>query len=699
VLKSYLRTALRFLWQQKSYTFLNLLGLAVGLACSFLIFLWVQDELRYDQFHNEGDQIHRVMRNYFTSDGKVFTWSAIPMPLADVLREEYPEITHTVLMTWKNEALVATEEEAFREQGRYVGPAFFEVFSFPLVRGAPETALTDPNAIVISASLARKYFGPDWQEDGAALGQPLRVDNRKTFTVTGVFEDVPAHSSLRFDYVLPIADFVQRNDWLESWGNNALRLFVRLHDAARSDVVSAKITDVIEAHHEESRAALFLQAYPDMHLHSDFENGELVGGRIEYVRMFTIVAIFILLIASINFMNLSTARSAQRAREIGVRKAMGATRNALARQFVGESVGMALAALVVAVAVVALCLPGFNALTGKAVALSHVFSVGTLTFFLSIAVGTGLLASSYPALYLASFDVAAVLRGGSRDQARGGGFRRGLVVFQFAMSILLIIGTVTVYQQIDYIRTKNLGLDRDNLVHLTLEGDIRTRYDAFKQELERQPGIASVTVTDGDPLSISNSTSDPTWQGKDPDSEILFHVISVGHDFIETTKMEMAAGRSFSKAFGADSLNYLVNEAAARAMGMEEPLGEALTFWEQTGEIIGVVEDFHMTSLYAPIEPTIIRLDRDRAWRLYVRTEPGATEAALANLEALYKTFNPSYPFEYRFVDESYEHGTSPCWPCLLRAWACLGWRPTPPSGARAKLASARCWAHPWSPS
>ncbi len=651
--KNYLKTALRHFRRHKAYSSINVLGLSIGLACSFLIVLWVQDEVGYDRFHEEGDQLYRVMRNYFTDD-QIYTWSALPKPLAQVLEDDYPEITHAVLVTTEKEMLLAHQDQTFRERGRYASPALFEIFSFPFIQGDPGTALDDPYAIAISESLARKYFGADWQAEGRTLGQTLRIDNRQDFTVTGVFEDVPAHSSIRFDYVIPVEEYIQRNTWLEHWGNSGLLLFVRLRQDADPAAVSEKIKNVIKDHHASADVALFLQPYADIYLYSDFEDGQLVGGRIEYVRMFGLVALFILLIASINFMNLSTARSARRTREVGVRKAVGATQRTLIGQFIGESVLTALFALVLAMLLVAVALPAFNELTSKHIAIDYLNPTSWLTF-LGIAVLTGLLAGSYPAFYLSSFNVVSVLRGAVARRPGSVGLRKGLVVFQFTMSMLLIIGTLTVYTQIDYIHSKNLGMDRENLVYLDLEGGIAEQYDAFKQELLARPGIATVTTSSQNPLSVDQSTSDPTWDGKDSDSEILFHIINANYDFFKTMKMEMADGRVFSKAFATDSVNYIINEESAHAMGMDNVLGARLSFWGQEGEIVGVVKDFHIDSFYEPIEPTIIRFDPESTRMLFVRTQAGKTPEALVSLEALYKTFNPEYPFDYRFLDEDFE--------------------------------------------
>ena len=653
MLKNYLKIALRNLQRQKGYSILNITGLSVGLACSFFILLWVQDEVSYDRFHTEGDRLHRVMRNYYTSE-QTFTWASMPMPVAQVLEDEYPEVEHAILISWSQQMLLSRGDQTFRESGHYVGPAFFEAFSFPFIQGNPATALGDPGNIVISESLAQKYFGPDWQTSGSVLGQTITVDQQRDLKVTGVFEDVPSTSTLQFDFMMPVEIFISENDWLEHWGNSTLRVFVQLQEGADASALNGKIKNIINDHHENASVDLFLQPVADMHLYDDFEAGQLVGGRIEYVRTFSIVALFIVLIACINFMNLATARSSQRAREIGVRKAVGATRPALIRQFIGESVLMALLALVLALGLVALLLPAFNELTDKSIALLQLDPTFWL-LFLGIALVTGLLAGSYPALYLASFNVIAVLRGTAVRRPGGRGVRKGLVVFQFAMSILLIVGTMTVYAQMEYIRTKNLGLDRENLVSVALEGPAAEQAETFEQVLEKEAGIASVTRSSQNPLSVGQSTSDPAWEGKDPDSEVLFNIINTGYDFVETMKMELASGRDFSRAHATDSVNYLVNERAAAVMGMTDPVGQRLTFWGQEGEIVGVVKDFHIASLYDEIEPTVIRFDPERAQLIYVRTEAGHTPEAIANLEKVYKTFNPGYPFEYRFLDEQFE--------------------------------------------
>jgi len=653
MLRNFLKVALRNIWRHKAQSAINVLGLSVGLACSFLIVLWVQDEMSYDQFHEEKDQIYRVMRHaQFGAD--LMTTASVPKPLDDVLVAEYPEITHSVLVGWETTRVLTLGDVVFRAAGRYFGSSVFEVFSFPLIVGDPATVLQNPESITISATLAEKFFGENWHSRDDLVGMTLRIDNDRDVTLTGIFEDVPSNSTIEFEYALPIQYFIQENDWVEHWGNNGLRMFVRLDEGANGAAVSMKIKDLIDQHVDRWETDLFLQPISDVYLRSDYDEGVLVGGRIEYVRIFLMVALFIILIASINFMNLATARGAQRAKEIGVRKSVGATKALLARQFLGESLLTAGISFIVAMALVVAVLPAFNALTDKSVGLA-LLEPDLWLLFAGISILTGLLAGSYPALYLSSFSVIGVLRSTLGKTGGAAGLRKGLVVFQFAMSIVLIVGTFTVYQQLSYIRSKDLGVDRDNVVYLDFEGSVQSRYDTFEQEMRAQPGIVDMATSTTNPLDVNNNTISATWEGKDPDDSTLYSIITTGYGLVETMNIEMAEGRSFSREYGNDSTSFVINETAAASMGMDDPVGQALTLWGTDGVIVGVVKDFHMNSFYSPIEPVIFRFDPEETDILYIRIAGGQTSEALAALERVYAKFNPEYPLDYRFLDEEYE--------------------------------------------
>lgn len=651
---NYFTTAVRNFWRQKGYTLINISGLSVGLACSILILLWVQDEMQVDQFHKEGDRIYRVLRHVSFSDGEIYTWGAQPMPLAAALELEVPEIVDAELTTWSNEYLIKLGDQTFREKGRHVDSAFFSMFTFPLIQGDRETVLDDPGSVAISESAAIKYFGKDWQQGAGILGKTLELNNEREVIISGVFEDIPENSTLKFDIALPIAAFISTRDWLSHWGNSSLQLYVRLTEQADLLAVNEKIAGMIDKNHEAANAQVFLHPYADQYLYSKFEQGKLVGGRIDYVRIFSIVALFILVIAAINFMNLATARSSKRAREIGVRKAVGASKGAVFQQFMGESFILSFISMGLAVLMVELLLPVFNELMDKSISVSYLDPLYLLTL-IGIALITGFLAGVYPALMLSSFKVVNVLKGTLTYNLKGAVLRKGLVVFQFTLSILLIIGTLTIFQQISYIRTKNLGLDKDNLIFMNFEGKAREQYEAFRAELLKQPGIVNVTTSSQDPLSVGNSTSDPSWEGKDPNSQLLFSIINANYDFVETMQMELIKGRSHSPDFSTDTANYIINEVMADIMGKANPIGANLEFWGDKGQVIGIVKDFHFASLYSDIDPLIIRLDEEETWMLFVKLESEKTKEALAGLEQVYRQFNPDYPFDYTFLDENFE--------------------------------------------
>ena len=653
MLRNYVKTALRNIRRHKGYSAINILGLSVGMACAFFIVLWVQDEVSFDRFHRNADTIYRVMQHAKFGD-RLSTQDAIPGTLDDILDENYPEITNSVLMSWDNDMVLTLGDESFRAEGKYFGPDLFEVFTFPLMAGDAATVLDNPESIVLSESLVKRFFGDDWQGRPDVLGTVIRVDNRIDMTLTGVYEDIPATSSLQFEFALPVEEFNRRNDWVHSWTSNGLRMFVRLREDADPQAVSDKISGLIRENNDRWWTELFLQPLHDVYLRSDFEDGVLVGGRIDYVRIFLLVALFIICIAGINFMNLATARSAQRAREIGVRKSVGATRMLLARQFLGESLVFSFIAFVLAMATVAALLPGFNALTGKEVSFSIIDSKLWLQFG-GIALLTGLISGSYPALFLSSLSVIGVLRDGAGKRSRGAGLRKGLVVFQFVMSVVLIVCTIKVYRQLGYIRSKDLGLDRENVVVMSFEGGIKNQYDAFKQELVQEPGIVDVATGSQNPLSIGQNTMSVDFEGKDPDDTTLYSVISTGYGLVETMGIDLNGGRAFAPAFGADSTSFVVNEKAVEAMRLENPVGQRFTLWGTEGTIVGVMKDFNMHSLYSPIDPVVLRFAPEDATIMFVRLGAGQTAEGLSSLERVYSRFNPEYPFEYSFMDDRFE--------------------------------------------
>ncbi|MFD2571050.1 ABC transporter permease [Spirosoma soli] len=650
MLRNYIKIAWRNIAKSKTFSFINVLGLALGMTCSLLILLWVQDERSINRFHANGSRIYQVFENQRWTGNEVSTTQSTPGPLAPALVAEVPEVAKAVKVTWEEERLLALGDKAYKEKGRVAGPDLFQIFSFPLLHGNAKTAISEPTSIVISEKVARKLFGKT-----DVLGRMIRLDNKENRKVTGVLRDIPKTSALKFDFVLPLEPFEKENQWLTKWDNNGIRTFVLLHANANINRVNAKILNMVHQHDKNvTTITTFLFPFEDAYLYSKFTNGQPDGGRIEYVRLFTIVAIFILIIACINFMNLATARSAKRAKEVGIRKVVGAERTFLIGQFVGEAVLTAGMALIFAIVLVQILLPFFNQLTEKEISIQYGNPFYWLTL-LGLALVTGIISGSYPALFLSSLQPVKILKGTLRFNSGAVLFRQGLVVFQFALSLLLIIGTLIAGRQVDYIRTKNLGLDRENMVYMSLEGDLPKKFDVFKQELLQSPGIQTVSSSGSDPLAIGNSTIGVEWKGKDPADKTLFTQMPVSYDFINTMKIKLLDGRDFSKDIVTDSTNYLVNEEAARRMGMKSPVGQNLKFWGKSGKIIGLMKNFHLNSLRVAIEPLILRLDTTYNSTVLVRTQPGQTEKALASLKLLAKKYNPAYPFDYQFADESFE--------------------------------------------
>jgi ABC-type antimicrobial peptide transport system permease subunit len=653
MLKNYFKTAFRSFVKQKGYTAINIAGLTVGIVSSLLILLWVQDEVNKDKFHEHDAQLFQVMR-FMSIDGEVLTTSSIPKPLAQKLEEEYPEVEHAELMSWEEEFLLQLDEKFTREKGRYVGDAFFEIMSYPLLIGDPLTVLDDNSSLAISEEVAIKYFGKDWRTNSEVLGSPFKVNNGELFKITGVFKNISANSSLQFDIVLPIEVFIKENDWVESWGNNGLRMTVKLQEGEHDmEALRMRMLDEINSHDIGYDSRAFLQPYSERYLYSNYDDGILIGGRIDYVKIFLVVAIFILVIASINFMNLATARSTLRAKEIGVRKVLGAQRGSLSAQFMIESVLITFLATGISVVVIQLLLPVFNELTDKQITINFT-SLNFWLFTGGIAVFTGLLSGSYPALFLSSFKILNVLKGTLKHTKSATIFRKGLVVFQFSLSILLIIGTLTVYRQINYILTKNVGINKENVLYMGIEGAMSDSYETFKNELLKVPEVKFVSRSSQNPLSAGSDTFGVKWEGKDPEMRILFNIINGDHDWVETVGAEIAAGRGYTNDFPFDTTSYIINQKAAEIMGMDDPVGEGLTVWDRPGTIVGLLKDFHMSSMYRAMDPLVIRFAPENTGLNFIRIE-GDVSSALAGIEAVNNRLNPGFPFDYEFLSDSYE--------------------------------------------
>jgi putative ABC transport system permease protein len=653
MIRNYLTIAWRNLIRNKAFSLINIAGLALGMASSLLILLWIQDELSIGRQNVNTATLYRVMEHE-TTDGQVVTDEDTPGILADELKREFPEVVSAAGLSWKEEHVLTVGAKVARQAGHFVGNDWLTMYSLPLLAGSAKTALRSPTDLAISKKLAEVYFG----DPKTALGKSIRFDNRTDYQVTAVFDNLPTHSLDQYDFLLNWEGYLKREPWLQVWENTGSGTRLLLRTDANPDQFNAKLKTFLKGRNKDIgpnfNIELFLQPESEAYLYSHFKNGHRDGGRIEYVRLFSIVAVFLLFIACINFMNLATARSVKRAREVGVRKVVGAERSSLIGQFMGEALLLTTLSLGLALGLVILTLPVFNQLTGKHLTLP--LNQPVFWAVLSgLLVGTGGLAGSYPALFLSSLHPVRVLKGALRFGAGAQLFRRGLVVFQFVLSMLLIIGTGVIYQQLQYIQTKNLGYDRANLIRIPSEGEISQKFPFFKQELQQLPGIQSVSTMQTNPLYNGNTTESVNWTGKDPSAVISFNNTAVGYDFAKTMNVKFVRGRDFAPGFGTDSTNYLINEAAARRMGYKDPVGQPLTFGQKPGKIIGLIEDFHFNSLHDPIKPLIIRLADHHYGHILIRTQPGQTKQALASIKDLCQKLNPKFPFTYSFVDTDYE--------------------------------------------
>jgi ABC-type antimicrobial peptide transport system permease subunit len=655
MLKNYLKTAFRNLWKNKAFSFINIMGLALGLACSLLIMLWVSDEYKVDAFHKNGSRLYSVFERQFR-DGEVNAFHGGPGIMADEMKKVLPEVQYATNYAWNELTTFESHNKIIKKSGNHAGQDFFKIFTYPLLEGNAATALQTPLDIAISKKMAEEFFGSPAQ----AIGKTIRYDNKKDLKITAVFDNVPQHSTAQFDYILNWQSFLQRNNWATDWTNNGPATYIVLREGTDAKAFEKKISRFLDNYNKEQTAHSFIrlgiQRYGDIYLHSNFDKlGELSGGRIQYVRLFSLVAVFILLIACINFMNLTTARSVKRAKEIGIRKVVGAFRFALIRQFIGEALLIVALAIIISLALVMFVLPLFNQLTEKQIHLPFSDPIFWL-IIIGLLLITGLISGSYPALYLSSFKPVRVLKGSLKFSSGALWFRKGLVVFQFMLSILLIIGTIVVSKQVNYIQTVNLGYDRENLIYIPLEGELTASYQLFKNQSMQMAGIKDISRITDVPTQIENGTGGVEWEGKDPNSDIQFTQSAVGYDFIKTMHLQLAQGRDFSKDFATDSVGYIINESALKRIAYKDPIGKPLTFWQKKGTIIGVLKDFHFNSLHVPINPIVLRLGENIGWgAAIVRTETSKTKEALVNLEKVCKNLNPKFPFTYKFSDEEYQ--------------------------------------------
>jgi putative ABC transport system permease protein len=649
-----LKIAWRSLRKNKTFALLNIAGLGAGIASAALMLLWVRDELSFDRFHAHTERLFSVLENQYYDD-QVLTTPATPGPLAPALLEEMPEVEAAARTDFGSRWVLAQGDKVFTERGLLTDPAFFDLFNFPVTRGDARLALSAPGNIALSESLARKLFG------GAdPVGQPVRINNKDDFRVAGVFRDVPGHSTLQFDWLASFRIFEQNNPWATRWSTNGLRTYVRLRPGADSAAVNARLRHFIAGKEPEAAARPFLFASGDWRLRSKFTDGLQDGGRIQYVRLFALIAAIVLLIACINFMNLATARSERRAREVGVRKAVGAGRRSLVRQFLAESMLMTALALPVALLTVLAALPAFNRLVDKKLTLDPADPVLPLGL-LGLGLLVGLLAGSYPAFYLSSFRPLAVLRGLQSPLPRGQGgavsIRRGLVVLQFVISIFLIIGTLVIYRQVEHVKNRPLGFDRENVIYSAKRGAVDEHFQAIRHDLLATGRVEEVALANQRLLEMGNNSDDFTWEGKRPDQEVLVTNEYVSPGYLRTAGIRLRSGRDFNAANpDADSTAVVINATMAEMMGPGDAVGKTLRAGETAYRVEGVVEDFLFNDMYGSPGPVVLFCQPTSTNLVFIRFKSGQdVRAALAATEPVFLRHNPGFPFDYKFLDEEFD--------------------------------------------
>jgi putative ABC transport system permease protein len=651
---NYLKIALRTLAKYKGYSFINIVGLALGMACALFILLWVQDELSFDRFHENADSIYRVEQDQHYS-GATFHVTVTPHPVGPAYVDELPEIVNAVRFNGLRPQLIRRGDRAFYEARITMTDAsVFEVFSFEVISGNPESALDDPYSIVMTKELADKYF-PD--ED--PIGKTVTMENEYDLTVTAVLADIPHNSSIQFDMLMSFELMHVFEIYSDSWGSNSILTFVQAAEGVTQERVTAGLDEVMHAHRDDPPDYMAMPL-TDVHLRSYFGYGRPMG-QIKYVYIFSAIAFFVLLIACINFMNLSTAHSARRAREIGMRKAVGARRANVARQFLGETLLLSTIALLIAVGCVVVLLGPSEVLTGKDLSIGVLTRGDVLVGIVVITLFTGLVAGSYPAIVLSSMKPSEILKASGHSGTGKSRFRQVLVVVQFGLSTFLIIGTGVVYQQLQYMKDADLGFDQDHLVYLRIRDDVRPAYDELRAGWMRDPVVHAVTSSRHLPSNIGSNSANATWRGKDPESEHLISFSAVGYEYAESLEIEFVVGRGFSRDHLSDLTidstgAWLINEETAKLMNMETVVGEEFDFQGVKGPIVGVMKNFHFNSLRNDIQPLALLLDPESSNFVMLRIDPRRLEASLEHIEATWAATVPMFPFQFRFLDENFEN-------------------------------------------
>ncbi|HEY3404985.1 MAG TPA: ABC transporter permease [Ohtaekwangia sp.] len=661
MLRNYFKIAFRNLARNKGYTFINIAGLATGMAVALLIGLWIWDELTFNRYHKNYDRIAQVWQNNVYNGVKQSQVSN-PYVMAEEIRNNFgSDFKYVIQSTWNFGRILTIDDKKFNKSGMYWEPEVIDMFSINLLKGNPQLALKEPYSIILSESVAKTFFGDD-----DPIGQMMRINNKNEVKVTGVYEDFPHSSTFReVSFIMPWSLYIIETDWIKTmddpWDANFTQTWAQLADNADLEEVSAKIINVKydklgSDFLRQYKPEVFLHPMSKWHLYNEFKEGKNTGGRIEFVWMFGIIGVFVLLLACINFMNLSTARSEKRAKEVGIRKSVGSMRAQLINQFFCESVVVALLAFVVAIGLVYLALPQFNEVADKRLSIlwgNPMFWLAGLGFSLF----TGMIAGSYPALYLSSFQPVKVLKGTFRTGKLASLPRQVLVVLQFTVSVTLIIGTIVVFRQIQFAKDRPIGYDRNGLINVYLStSDIHDHYEAVRHELKTQRAIVEMTEAGSPTTQVWNTNGGFNWEGKDPALAVDFPNNGVNHEFGKTVGWQFKDGRDFSRDFASDSNAFVINEAAEKFLGFENAVGKILTWNERQYTIIGVVHDMIIESPYEPVRPSLWHIDRYNNVNLAIlKLNPDmSAHDAIDKIKTVFTKYSPATPFGHEFVDEEY---------------------------------------------
>ncbi|MFO7658594.1 MAG: FtsX-like permease family protein [Bacteroidales bacterium] len=655
---------IRNIKRDKTSFLINLVGLSTGLACALLIYLWVHDERSIDKFHEKDDRLFQVMLNMPGPNG-INTFEYTPGLLAQALAEEIPEVEYAASVLpsgfFGSEGILSFENASLKANEQYVSKDYFNIFSYHLLQGDIHQVLKDNNSVIISDEIARKLFNTTENVVGKTIEwkrEMFAVKLTGSYVISGIFEKPPSNSTGKFDLIFSyglILDKLGKN--LRKWSNENPHTYLILKEGTNIEQFNTKIKDFIKTKHTDSKNTLFVQQYSKKYLYGQYINGVQSGGRIVYVRLFCIIALFILVIACINFMNLSTAKSSGRIKEVGIKKALGAKRKSLIFQYLGESIILVFLSLFMAIILVEFFIPQFNEITGKH--LSFSYNTNIILTFLGIALFTGLVSGSYPALYLSGFNLVTVLKGKLNISIGVLMARKGLVIFQFTISVILIVSVLVIYKQIEFIQTENLGFEKDNVINFKKEGKLDENLETFLAEIKKINGVVNASNSSCNLVGeYSQTTGGIRYEGWEDGAEFRFAHMDVNYDFFETLGIEIKEGRTFSIEYGSDTSKIIFNEAGIKVMGIKEPLGKTINNWRHYKQIIGVVKDFHFESLYNKVKPCFYRLmppNYNYGNDIWVKIRAGTEKEIITNIEKLYEKFNPGLPFEFKFLDEEYQ--------------------------------------------